>query len=268
MKNKLTNHIKTKIGKWQVLYSPSKNFLWIKNAKVAGTSMYRGPLSEIKDLLAYKKNSEEFDKWWDSLTDIKLKSYFIFTFVRNPLDRCVSAFSHIIVEEAFQRHHDIWHIISPGEKYGNDELTFDELYRLFIVFTMRLLKSYNINDDSIHWMPQSILTECDGETFVDYIGKYETLTEDWKFIANKLDINTNLANIPISQTTKNAGGGTREVLQGLNWRAYFMDLDIIQLVSDYYGRDIFLFGYGDTVTELAKLRYSQVGKTSSGANNG
>ena len=74
--NKLTNHIKTKIGKWQVLHSPSKNFLWIKNAKVAGTSMYRGVLEkEIHDILSYKKNPEEFDKWWDSLTDEKIKEY-------------------------------------------------------------------------------------------------------------------------------------------------------------------------------------------------
>ena len=41
MKNKLTYHIKNKIGKWQVIYSEERKFIWFKNAKVAGTSMYR-----------------------------------------------------------------------------------------------------------------------------------------------------------------------------------------------------------------------------------
>ena len=51
MKNKLTNHIKTKIGKFQVIHSPSRNFIWYKNAKTAGTSMYRGVMkNEIDDL--------------------------------------------------------------------------------------------------------------------------------------------------------------------------------------------------------------------------
>ena len=40
--NPLTDHIKENIGKFQVIFSPSRKFIWFKNAKVAGTSMYRG----------------------------------------------------------------------------------------------------------------------------------------------------------------------------------------------------------------------------------
>ena len=85
MKNKLTNHVKSKIGKWQVLYSEERNFIWLKNAKTAGTSMYRGIMrKEIYDLVSYKENPKEFSRWWDDLTDEKIKDYFMFTFVRNP----------------------------------------------------------------------------------------------------------------------------------------------------------------------------------------
>ena len=70
VKNPLTDHIKNKIGKYQVIFSESKKFIWFKNAKVAGTSMYRGIMRrEISDLISYKEQPTEFNKWWNSLTD-------------------------------------------------------------------------------------------------------------------------------------------------------------------------------------------------------
>ena len=108
-KNKLVNHIKNKIGKWQVLYSEERKFIWFKNAKTAGTSMYRGVMKkEIYDLIGYKENSEEFLLWWDSLTDEKINEYFTFTFVRNPFDRLVSAFNHIVMENLLNVLHMIF----------------------------------------------------------------------------------------------------------------------------------------------------------------
>ena len=109
MKNKLTNHIKTKIGKSQVLYSEDRKFIWYKNAKTAGTSMFRGVmLEEIDDVISHKLNPEKFDKWWNSLTDKKINEYFTFTFVRNPFDRLVSAFNHVVVENILKVYIDSW----------------------------------------------------------------------------------------------------------------------------------------------------------------
>ena len=48
MKNKLTNHIKTKIGKYQVLYSEDRKFIWYKNAKTAGFSDHFPVLIKLK----------------------------------------------------------------------------------------------------------------------------------------------------------------------------------------------------------------------------
>tara|TARA_R100000908_G_C3725601_1_gene126783 strand:+ start:75 stop:992 length:918 start_codon:yes stop_codon:yes gene_type:complete len=256
--NKLTNHIKTKIGKWQVLHSPSKNFLWIKNAKVAGTSMYRGVLEkEIHDILSYKKNPEEFDKWWDSLTDEKINDYFKFVFVRNPFDRCVSAFSHIVMESVLQDHYNVWPVIHPGKKYDRNELRleFDAIYKLWTLFAKRALYDYDINGESVHWMPQNVLVECDGEVFVDFIGKYENLENDWKKISNKLKVSDVLPRVPVAQTERQNPNTDRAQRQNLHWSQFYVDLELIDSCAEFYFRDLELFEYKDKIIELTQRAF-------------
>ena len=57
---KLTQHIKNKIGKFNIIYSPSRKFIWYKVPKTAGTSMFRGViLKEVNDVISYKSNPKE-----------------------------------------------------------------------------------------------------------------------------------------------------------------------------------------------------------------
>jgi hypothetical protein len=261
-KNEVTKHIKTKIGKWQVIHSPDRKFLWIKNAKVAGTSMYRGILDkEVDDLLTYKKNPNKFDKWWNSLTDKKLNSYFKFMFVRNPFDRVLSAFSHIILEEVLSIYGSSWpmihHYWGPEETLkktksnflAKDVLNFDTVLLLFGLFLKRGL-SYDINEDSRHWMPQSILAECNGKLIVDFVGRYENLVMDWRSVANKLKVSQKLPFVPISTTSQSKNGGTREQLQKLQWSQYYLCNELVEFVSKQYKRDFELFNYGDSIIQL------------------
>tara|TARA_Y100000034_G_C6881793_1_gene404194 strand:- start:888 stop:1709 length:822 start_codon:yes stop_codon:yes gene_type:complete len=257
MKNKLTNHIKTKIGKFQVIHSPSRNFIWYKNAKTAGTSMYRGViLNEIDDVLAYKRNPKEFDEWWDKLTDEKINNCFTFTFVRNPFDRALSAFSHIILEEVLQSHYDTG---LPHKSGGRGLLNFDQVYMIFSLFINRILQTYDINKKSVHWMPQHFFVECEGESIVDFVGRYEDLKIDWKYVANKLQISEELPFWPSSNTQKEVEGKghghihglgysfgdpvTREQLQKLHWSRYYIDDKLINIVLEVYRKDIDIFGY-------------------------
>lgn len=241
--NELTNHIKTKIGKWQVIHSPSKNFLWIKNAKVAGTSMYRGVLKkEIDDLLVYKENPKKFDKWWDSLTDDKLNSYFKFMFVRNPFDRTLSAFSHIVLEEVLS-------VYKSSGFSSKDVLNFDIVLLLFSSFVKRGL-AYDMDNDSRHWMPQSVLAEYNKKLIVDFVGKYENLVMDWKVVADKLHISKKLPFVPISTRAQSRNGGTREHLQKLRWQDYYLCNELVEFVTKQYKRDFELFNYKDSIIQL------------------
>ena len=242
VKNKLVNHIKTKIGKWQIVHSPNRNFIWFKNAKTEGTSMYRGVMkNEIDDLLTYKENPEEFDLWWDTLTDEKISNCFTFTFVRNPFDRALSAFSHIILEEV------LWSHMETGRphysKDGEGLLNFDTVYMLFSLFISRVLQIYDINKKSVHWMPQHFFVKCDDESIVNFVGRYEDLENDWKYIANKLQISENLPFVPASHTQKEITG-TREEFQKLHWSKYYINDIIIDKVLEVCRKDIDVLGYG------------------------
>jgi len=251
MKNKLTHHIKNKIGKWQVIYSEERKFIWFKNAKVAGTSMYRGLMQkEISDVVGYKDNPMEFDKWWDSLTDEKIDDYFKFVFVRNPYDRVVSAFNHIIMEQTLQSYVDVWPIIHPGDIYGRPtEMTFDMIFMLFSLFVKRGLQTYDINKDSVHWMPQNNHVEMDGYQIVDFVGKYENLKVDWRHVAKKIGVSEELPFVGASTTAKDKNQ-TREEQQKLHWSYFYIDAYIINAVSKFYRRDIDIFEYNNLETQL------------------
>jgi len=255
MKNKLTNHIKTKIGKWQVIYSPKRNFIWYKNAKTAGTSMYRGVMvKEIDDLISYKEHPKEFDLWWDSLTDEKINNYFTFTFVRDPFDRLVSAFMHIIIEDLTRNAEDlIDNLRGPNDlKPEHDrkiEVFKNFTFLSFYLFVKRGLNFYNLNDESMHWMPQHFFAECDGKIMVDFIGKYENLETDWKYVANKLQISEDLPFEPVSYAARGAISlygykhASRETIQKIHFSEFYFNDTILRMVYDFYKRDVGLFGY-------------------------
>ena len=258
MKNKLTHHIKNKIGKWQIIYSEERNFIWFKNAKVAGTSMYRGIMKkEIYDLIGYKDNPEEFDKWWDNLTDEKLDDYFKFTFVRNPYDRLISAFNHIIMEEEIITLIEYWPIIKPNDVLQPTNIEFYQLFMLFSLFTKRGLQTYDINEDSVHWMPQHNFVEMDGYQIVDFVGRYENLETDWKYIAEKIKVSEELPFVGASNTAKGKNK-TREEEQNLHWSHFYIGNSIIDTVSKFYRRDIDILEYNNWETDLLKrqLKYN------------
>jgi len=246
VKNKLTHHIKNKIGKWQVIYSEDRKFIWFKCAKTAGTSMFRGVmLKEIDDVTSYKANPEKFDKWWNDLTDEKINEYFVFTFIRNPYDRLVSAFSHIVVERNWKFLERAWPIYSSAEMPIG--FTFIELYTQFCLFVTRCLKHYDIHEQSMstgssHWMPQSVFVELEGYQIVDFVGKYENLKVDWKYVAKKIGVTEELPFVGASDTAK-VLGTTREKNQRVPWSAFYIDNEILLQVSEFYKRDLNILGY-------------------------
>ena len=124
----IKSHINsTKFLLKDMCYSVDNNFIYMKPAKTAGTTIYRrmfrldvvkeGTASEgarlppykqepkkqtvkgmglVPDCSCQKDDKVKFDTWWSNLTNEEIKNdYFKFVFVRNPFDRLVSAYSHL-----------------------------------------------------------------------------------------------------------------------------------------------------------------------------
>ena len=221
----------------QIIFSKEGKFIYMKPGKCAGTSIYRcamqggkklngsmhnyckqarGGIGQKYDVLNYKDNPEEFEKWFITLTDEDiLNYYFTFTFVRNPFDRIVSAYNHIVKQNLKKK----W---SFTEFIKNGLLNKDE-----ILSNGKLFKNFPSDQ---HWIPQHFHAYYNDKCFLDYIGKVENIKEDWLFISNKLGYSKTLPKLRY--------GPKRD-----DYRNYYKDDETIEIVSEVYKKDLELFNY-------------------------
>jgi len=218
--------------KWlsnQITFSESGKFIYMKPAKNAGTSIFRKTIQpKIPDaicrlysvgndthghILQNKDNStKKFEEWLNNLTDEEvLNDYFTFTFVRNPFDRIVSAYFHIIL--------------------GNQKR--DISFKEFVKYNLLDDAGYPLNE---HWLPQHLHTYCDDKCFMDYIGNVETLEDDWKYVAGKIKVNDTLPHV----RPKASDAPERK---SSDYRVYYEDDETIEIVSKIYKKDLKLFNY-------------------------
>ena len=155
-------------------------------------------------LITYRwTNSNKFDR------------YFKFTFVRNPWDRLASAYFYL----------------AEGGKTKNDrEWSKKNIshFKSFEDFVTRGLSNDNILN-WVHFVPQlNFIRDIDGHINVDFVGKYENLKEDFEYVCNKLNINTELPH-------KNHSNR-------LDYRKIYSS-SMIQKVQEVYSDDIEFFNY-------------------------
>ena len=146
----------------------------------------------------------------------KLDNYFKFTFVRNPWDLVVSWFRERMVQSG------------RGRKIYKDSPSSFQKY-------IRQLKNKSLpyySEVTYDYLQNqlSFLTK-DGALFVDFIGKFETLDEDWKHVAEKLGIEQELPYLRSS---------TNETT--LHYSKYY-DEESKEIIKDLYKKDIEYFGY-------------------------
>jgi len=129
-----------------------------------------------------------------------------FTIVRNPWDRMVSAFHHV----------------RQGKNYP--VIGLDENFKDFV--KTRFRKRGVKIDPHFHHQHPNIMFE--GKVFVDFIGRFENLEEDWKIIAAKIGCSPDLPH-------RNKG----------NHKPYkhYYDEECFEIVSQIYKDDIRLLGY-------------------------
>jgi hypothetical protein len=141
----------------------------------------------------------------------RVRTYFKFTFVRNPWDRLVSAYFYL------RRGHPISKIAAIVA----DSPDFTE-------FVKTRLRDPLVAAD-VHLRPQSsFLLDDGGRLTVDFLGRFESLERDFSTVARRLCLERTL---PHRNTSAHP-----------DFRRCY-DEESRAIVADFYRRDIELFGY-------------------------
>jgi hypothetical protein len=197
-----------------------RRLAYISTAKVACTS--------IKSVMMQPYGVyENVHSAWPYIYRGQLKDehqdFFTFSFVRNPFDRLVSAYRNKIFWPRHQR-----------EEFGDihSNISFSE-------FVAEVVKRPDCLING-HFQSQYPKLYQNGELLVDYLGRFENLTEDWLIIANRFDFDRQLPHKMKSKNTK----GTHK-----DYRAYYTEA-LVQLVYHRFRADVEAFGYQEAYESL------------------
>lgn len=191
--------------------------IFVHIPKAAGTSvtrtLYSGPAGGHTDLRRYQLIFSRRD----------YNQYFKFTFVRNPWDRLQSAY-HFLRAGGVNQTDQIW---------ANRHL---QKFQDFEEFVMRGLGKPNIMTYT-HFIPQHRFVErvAGGPPGVDYIGRFETLQDDFSYIFRVIHgADSTAPALPLTNAT------TPHCSQ------QFADMytpEMQRKVAEVYASDISCFGY-------------------------
>lgn len=159
-------------------------------------------------------------------------SHFIFSFVRNPFDRLVSAYNNKLVEND--------HLSTAMQRMGLERHMPFERFLQVVADTADA-------DLDVHLLPQSAILCLDGVPVPGFIGRMEAMNDHWQVLRKRMRQAglTPLGKLP----AKNVRRGGDTDLSG-----HFSSDRLVGLGLERYRSDVELF-YGDQdVSELAAGR--------------
>ncbi|RFA30109.1 sulfotransferase [Alkalilimnicola ehrlichii] len=139
---------------------------------------------------------------------------FKFVFVRNPWDLQVSSFHHIRRERP--------QLMGP---YHDD-------FEGFLRWKLDPERPYQYHIDTSIERQSDYIVDLDGNVIVDFIGRYESLNEDYQWICQRIGL-ANDEPLPHKRQAKDRQN---------DYRRYYSDATA-ELVAQHFARDIELFGY-------------------------
>lgn len=150
---------------------------------------------------------------------IAFKTYYKFTFVRNPLDRMVSAF--FFLKKGGRN--------SADKRWAEENLaninTFNDL-------AYKMMNNKEFQNKILSWQhfrPQyTYIIDEDNQIPMDFIGKFENINNDFELLIKNLNIEARLPH-------KNKN-------DRYHFSYYYND-ETIEFVSNLYEKDIQFFGY-------------------------
>ena len=195
----------------------SEDFIYVHAPKTGGQSVEKvlEPISNNQ----FDQHSVLFEAF--KRNDIDFESRFKFGFVRNPYDREVSNY--------------FWHT-KTNDRVDVDN--FNDWIKWRFEEGTGILTYDNFRDADTYWYLKGFgkseqrgffVNPC-GEWLSDFVGRYETINEDWNHICNKMSWDYKLGHhYPSAQRQK-------------DYRIYYND-DSYEIVTKWFKNDLEILGY-------------------------
>jgi len=196
--------------KYAITTSEQQKYVWFQLPKSASCSI-RNFLEKYTIVDSHTKENWRYIEYYPQ----NYKSYFKFTFVRNPFERLVSCWRDKIVENT--------------QKPQGDEIQYmrDRDFSFSEFVAMVTSDFWGMNG---HWIPQCELLIDNFEIELDFIGKVENFDSDMKFVLQRLGV-CEYQNDYHSNST-----------QHKHYTSYYNEKSRL-LVEEKYANDIETLGY-------------------------
>lgn len=228
-----------------------KGYIFIQPPKTGTTSIVRwleeNTNVDVEYTSQYKKHITAHN-WHRTLKSKTYSKLFKFMFVRNPWDRLVSEYHYLkmLADSPSEGVHLDAHTTRAKEFFETHKYDFNDFVKLVAdtwdeykpPFPVHYLKENTLSKyAAVNWPNHN------GLFIIDYVGKLETIQQDFNLICNRLDITP--GELPHHNKSK----------RKKDWREYYTD-STLELATVTYIEDIVRFGYhkevGITLTKKQK----------------
>lgn len=218
------------------------NFVYLNNPKVACSSIKTALWGTIRNVPPERITSEHVIEESPFTNDPGLLDWagaaFVFTVVRNPYARVLSAYLDKVVNRAANRENLQW--LPFARRHGldpNATISFDHFVELLVSDTPEQCDS--------HWCPQWFQL-LNGEVTPNFTGQIERMDRDFPAILSRVFPGRTVA--PLRRSVHRTGAA-----EGI--AAYYADAGTVARVGSYYARDFATYGYDP---DLSKGLTSQI----------
>lgn len=211
IKTAINYHIKSHLNIYPYRrYMCKHNCIFIHIPKAAGTSVLHALSGSTKHV--QRDHCSAFN--FKSADKKRFERSFKFAFVRHPVDRLLSVHRYLL---------------SGGNGTNNKRLSalINSEYRQFDDFALNYLDSMRLHTEVLFRPQFSFLCNEYYEVMVDFVGKYEKIDQDFKVVADKLDLNTTLPKSNVSKLSNESD----------------ISDDAREKIFDLYSKDFELFEY-------------------------
>lgn len=198
--------------------------------KTGSTFLTSYLVDKYSDLIAVQDHKYLYKDSKKRMLALENNYEFKFCFVRDPLSRFISAYSYILTKKAKIKTYD------SIEREAL--LSYENLHN----FCLNLEEfTSNPNNSPVHFYPQySWITDEHDNLTMDYVGKFESMDDDWKIICHKINIEYE----PIfNRHQESWKSKLKKSFKKYVFNRFSFTQEDRDLVRNFYKKDYEIFGY-------------------------